>query len=127
MTTLEDCRAMDARDPLRSLRDLFALPEGVIYLDGNSLGVLPRATARRVARTVTEEWGQGLVGSWNGAGWFDLPRRLGDRIAPLIGAALDLLAYGLRSDGIAVTQNLPASPPPVSWRKRIVERAWPTW
>ncbi|NKE67387.1 kynureninase [Ramlibacter sp. RBP-2] len=86
MTTLQDCRTMDAQDPLRELRDLFALPEGVIYLDGNSLGVLPRATAQRVARTVTDEWGQGLIGSWNGAGWFDLPRRLGDRIAPLIGA-----------------------------------------
>lgn len=86
MTTLQDCRAMDAQDPLRGLRDLFALPEGVIYLDGNSLGVLPRATAQRVARTVTDEWGKGLVGSWNGAGWFELPRRLGDRIAPLIGA-----------------------------------------
>ena len=86
MTTLQDCRDMDARDPLRSLRDLFALPDGVIYLDGNSLGVLPRATAQRVARTVTEQWGQGLIGSWNSAGWFDLPRRLGDRIAGLIGA-----------------------------------------
>lgn len=54
--------------------------------DGNSLGVLPRATVQRVARTVTEEWGQGLVGSWNSAGWSDLPRRLGDKIAALIGA-----------------------------------------
>ena len=76
MTTLQDCRALDAQDPLRSLRDLFALPEGVIYLDGNSLGVLPRTTAQRVARTVTEEWGRGLIGSWNSAGWFDLPPRV---------------------------------------------------
>ena len=86
MTTLQDCRALDAQDPLRGLRELFVLPESVIYLDGNSLGALPRATAPRVARTVTDEWGQGLIASWNDAGWFDLPRRLGDRIAPLVGA-----------------------------------------
>lgn len=86
MITLQDCQALDAQDPLRSLRELFALPAGVIYLDGNSLGVLPRATAQRVARTITEEWGQGLIRSWNEAGWFDLPRRLGDKIALLVGA-----------------------------------------
>ena len=62
-----------------------SLPDGVIYLDGNSLGALPRATAERVARTIAEEWGQGLIRSWNSAGWFELPRRLGDKIAPLIG------------------------------------------
>ncbi|WBY00943.1 kynureninase [Ramlibacter tataouinensis] len=86
MTTLPDCRARDAADPLRPLRDLFALPEGVIYLDGNSLGPLPRATAARVARTVEREWGDGLIRSWNSAGWYDMPRRLGDRIAGWIGA-----------------------------------------
>jgi kynureninase len=81
MITLQDCRALDAADPLRPLRDLFTLPEGVIYLDGNSLGPLPRATPDRVARAVQEEWGQGLIRSWNTAGWFDLPARVGDRIA----------------------------------------------
>ncbi|ROZ71326.1 kynureninase [Ramlibacter sp. WS9] len=86
MTTLQDCRALDAQDPLRNLRDLFILPEGVIYLDGNSLGVLPRAAPARIAQAVTEEWGQGLIRSWNSAGWFSLPQRLGDRIATLIGA-----------------------------------------
>ena len=85
--TLEDCRALDAQDPLRALRHQFSLPEGVIYLDGNSLGVLPKTTAARVAQAVTEEWGQGLIRSWNSAGWFDLPQRLGDKIAQLIGAA----------------------------------------
>jgi kynureninase len=78
MTTLQDCRDLDARDPLRALRDLFALPEGVIYLDGNSLGPLPKAAPERVARAVREEWGEGLIRSWNTAGCFDLPRRLGD-------------------------------------------------
>ena len=86
-TTLQDCRALDARDPLRELRTQFELPEGVIYLDGNSLGVLPKTTAARVAEAVTKEWGQGLIRSWNSAGWVDLPQRLGDKIARLIGAA----------------------------------------
>ena len=86
MTTLQDCRALDAQDPLRSLRDLFTLPEGVIYLDGNSLGPLPKAAPDRIARAVRQEWGEGLIRSWNDAGWFDLPRRLGDRIATLVGA-----------------------------------------
>ncbi len=86
MTTLQDCIALDARDPLRALRDLFTLPEGVIYLDGNSLGALPAATAARVAKAVTGEWGQGLIRSWNSAGWFELPRKLGDQIARLVGA-----------------------------------------
>jgi kynureninase len=77
---------MDAQDPLRQLRDLFTLPEGVIYLDGNSLGVLPKATAQRVAQAIGQEWGQGLIRSWNSAGWFELPQRLGDKIAKLVGA-----------------------------------------
>ena len=85
--THQDCRALDAQDPLKDLRQLFTLPEGVIYLDGNSLGVLPNTVAARVAKTVTEEWGQGLIRSWNSAGWFDMPQRLGDKIAQLIGAA----------------------------------------
>ena len=85
-TTLQDCRARDAHDPLRPLREQFVLPAGVIYLDGNSLGVLPRATAARVAEAVTQEWGQGLIRSWNDAGWFTLPQRLGDQVARLVGA-----------------------------------------
>jgi kynureninase len=84
--TLQDCRALDAQDPLRELRGLFTLPEGVIYLDGNSLGVLPKAAPARVAKAVEEEWGQGLIRSWNSAGWFDMPQRLGDKIATLVGA-----------------------------------------
>jgi kynureninase len=84
--TLQDCRALDAHDPLRDLRDLFTIPDGVIYLDGNSLGVMPCAAPARVAQAVTEEWGQGLIRSWNEAGWFSLPQRLGDKIARLVGA-----------------------------------------
>ena len=86
MTTLDHCRALDAQDPLRELRHQFTLPDGVIYLDGNSLGVLPRTAAHRVAQAVTQDWGQGLIRSWNNAGWFDLPQRLGNKIATLIGA-----------------------------------------
>ncbi|NVO27028.1 kynureninase [Donghicola sp. C2-DW-16] len=67
-------------------RALFDLPEGLVYLDGNSLGPLPRATATRIARTVTDEWGQMLIGGWNKAGWMAQPAALGDRIGRLIGA-----------------------------------------
>ncbi len=72
----------------------FALPEGVIYLDGNSLGPLPRAAAARVADCVTKEWGEMLITAWNRAGWMDLPRRLGDRIGRLIGAAPGTVVLG---------------------------------
>ena len=85
--TQQDCRALDAQDILRELRHQFTLPEGVIYLDGNSLGVMPKTAVARVVNAVTEEWGQGLIRSWNSAGWFDMPQRLGDKIAKLIGAA----------------------------------------
>ena len=67
-------------------RRLFDLPEGVVYMDGNSLGPLPRVALRRLDRTAREEWGGMLVTAWNRAGWMDMPRRLGDRIARLIGA-----------------------------------------
>ena len=85
-TTLQDCRALDAQDRLAPLREHFTLPPGVIYLDGNSLGVAPKATAARVADVVTREWGADLIQSWNTASWFDLPQRLGNQLAPLIGA-----------------------------------------
>ncbi|MDM0043628.1 kynureninase [Variovorax dokdonensis] len=85
--TLDDCKCLDAQDPLAPLRDQFTLPDGVIYLDGNSLGVLPSAAPARIAEAVSHEWGQGLIRSWNSAGWFDLPQRLGDKVGRLIGAA----------------------------------------
>ena len=86
MSTRQDCLALDAQDPLAPLRDQFTLPAGKIYLDGNSLGVLPRATPARVAAVVEQEWGQQLIESWNTAGWIDLPQRIGDKIARLVGA-----------------------------------------
>ena len=89
---LDAARERDRADPLREYRDRFALPDGVIYLDGNSLGALPKATAERMAGVVRGEWGEGLIRSWNpgengGADWIGLPRRVGGRIARLVGAA----------------------------------------
>ena len=88
-TTLAECQALDQIDPLRSLRDLFQIPEGLIYLDGNSLGVLPKATLASVAAAVAQEWGQDLIRSWNSAGWFQKPLEVGNKIAKLIGAKDD--------------------------------------
>ncbi len=84
-TSRQEALALDAADPLHSLRDEFVLPEGVIYLDGNSLGALPRRTAARVAATIEGEWGQGLIRSWNTAGWIDLAQAIGDSIGTLVG------------------------------------------
>lgn len=80
------CEAMDRADPLAPLRDRFDLPAGMIYLDGNSLGAMPKAASAKALDVVTREWGTDLIKSWNSAGWFDLPVRLGDKLAPLIGA-----------------------------------------
>jgi kynureninase len=85
-TTRHDCLALDAQDPMAPLRARFDLPEGVIYLDGNSLGARPKTALARAQQVIAREWGQDLIRSWNTAGWFDMPKRLGDRLAPLIGA-----------------------------------------
>ena len=91
MITRADCVARDAADVLAPLRAQFAMTgadaEGLIYLDGNSLGAVPAATAARVQAVVESEWGVGLVRSWNTAGWIDLGQRIADKIAPLVGAA----------------------------------------
>ena len=88
---LERARTLDAADPLAAFRDRFEVPDGVIYLDGNSLGCLPKATPGRLQQVVRGEWGEGLIRSWNptksgGADWIGLPQRIGGKIAPLIGA-----------------------------------------
>jgi kynureninase len=87
--SLDQVRAMDAADPLRHCRERFFLPEGVIYLDGNSLGALPLATVGRAREVVEAEWGEELIRSWNSRGWIDAPQRVGAKIAPLIGARPD--------------------------------------
>ena len=86
LTSRDGAIAHDAQDSLAPMRAHFALPEDVIYLDGNSLGPLPHAVRDRVARTIDNEWGRGLIRSWNDASWIDLPERVGARIARLIGA-----------------------------------------
>jgi kynureninase len=78
--------ACDAADPLATFRDRFDLPEGVVYLDGNSLGARPRDALAIAERVLRDEWGHDLIRSWNSAGWFELPRRLGDKLAGLVGA-----------------------------------------
>lgn len=80
-------KALDAADVLAPLREAFDLPEGVAYLDGNSLGALPKAVSPAVEQVVREQWGRDLIASWNKHHWIDLPSRVGARIGPLIGAA----------------------------------------
>ena len=86
--SLQAAQALDAVDPLAGYRERFVLPEGVIYLDGNSLGPLPKATLAATSELVTRAWGERLIRSWN-EGWIDAPQRVGAMIAPLIGAAAD--------------------------------------
>ncbi len=84
--TRVECAALDVADPLAAMRERFALPDDVIYLDGNSLGALPKATAPHVADVIARQWGEDLIASWNSAAWIAAPRRIGDALAPLIGA-----------------------------------------
>jgi len=123
MTTQQDCIALDANDPLRDLRDAFSIPAHTIYLDGNSLGVMPRATPARVADTVAREWGTDLIQSWNKNGWFAMPQQVGDKIARLIGAgpgevvATDSTSVNLFKV-LSAAMNMAAADAPQ--RKRIV-------
>ena len=81
-----NCQQWDREDPLAHFRGEFELADGLIYLDGNSLGAMPREAADRAVQVVKQDWGRGLVASWNKAGWFKLPEILGDKIAQLVGA-----------------------------------------
>jgi kynureninase len=89
--TLEDARSLDAADPLAFARERFRLPNGIIYLDGNSLGALPTATADRLREVAERQWGDDLIGSWNAHGWIDWPTRIAARLAPIVGAKPDEL------------------------------------
>ncbi len=84
--TRSEFEALDQSDPLAAFRDEFFLPENVIYLNGNSLGAMPLAAAGRAKRVIEHEWAEGLIGSMNTAGWYELPSTLGRKIAPLVGA-----------------------------------------
>ncbi|MFQ6005678.1 MAG: kynureninase [Woeseia sp.] len=86
IATRSDLERLDEGDPLASFRDEFLLPDGLIYLNGNSLGAMPKRAAERCRRVVEKEWAEGLIGSMNTAGWYELPRSLGRKLAPLIGA-----------------------------------------
>jgi len=88
MTPIEraHCVARDQADPLGHFRERFHRPCGVIYLDGNSLGMMPEAVPSRIEAVLMREWAEGLIRSWDDAGWWDLPLRVGAKIAPLIGA-----------------------------------------
>ncbi len=84
---MNKAKALDAADPLAPLREAFFVPEGMIYFDGNSLGALPKAALGIVSEAVQQEWATDLITSWNKAGWFELPTRYGDKLAPVIGAS----------------------------------------
>jgi len=88
-TSREDAARLDSADPFRGFRSQFDLAPGLIYLDGNSLGPPPKAALARLQQTAAQEWGRDLIRSWNSAGWFDLPKTCGAKIARLIGAADD--------------------------------------
>lgn len=115
--------ALDAADPLAGCRALFDLPEGVVYLDGNSLGPLPKAVKARMASAVQTEWGEGLIRSWNSAGWVDLPAKVGGRIGRLIGAA-DGTVVAADSTSVNLFKLLSAALALRPGRKKIIsERA----
>ena len=89
--TLNEARQLDADEPLAFARKRFALPEGIIYLDGNSLGALPTATAARLREVAQHQWGGDLIASWNKHGWIDWPTRIAAKLSPIVGAAPDEL------------------------------------
>ena len=91
---LDEAAALDVADPLAFTRDRFSLPPGLIYLDGNSLGALPAATAARIERTVRGEWGADLIASWNKHGWIDQSARLAAMLAPIVGTSAEELLVG---------------------------------
>ena len=86
--TREDFTSLDKIDPLAKIRDEFSLPQNLIYFDGNSLGPLPKCTIHTLETMIQKEWGNGLISSWNKENWINMPRELGNKIAPLVGAKL---------------------------------------
>ena len=89
--TFEEAQGLDATDPLAFARERFRLPEGIIYLDGNSLGALPAAVPAALTNTAERQWGDDLIASWNKHGWIDWPTRIAAKLAPIVGASPDEL------------------------------------
>lgn len=118
-TGLDDIARMDADDRIASFRNRFDIPDGVIYLDGNSLGCLPKATRERVNVVVSREWGQDLIRSWNANDWINAPTRIGDKIAGLIGAGAGEVIVG-DSTSINVFKCLSACLQLNSYRKTLI-------
>lgn len=112
--SLSEAQRRDEQDSLAQLRTYFYLPDRKIYLDGNSLGALPKAVVEQVHTTITQEWGDALIGSWNTYGWIDLPQSLGEKIAPIVGAgpgqvlccdSLSVNVFKLLATGLALRPN----------------------
>ena len=84
--TCDEAQQLDAADPLAFARERFCLPQGVIYLDGNSLGALPKTTPAALAETAERQWGEDLIASWNKHEWIDWPTRIAAKLVPIVGA-----------------------------------------
>jgi kynureninase len=125
--TVEDAQALDGADPLAFTRKRFRMPDGTIYLDGNSLGALPVATAERVRAAVEEEWGADLISSWTKHGWIDAPARVAAKLAPLVGAAPSELLFA-DSTSVCLFKLLGAAARARPGRRTILtdERNFPT-
>ncbi len=89
--TLDEAKQLDAQDPLAFTRDRFSIPDGLIYLDGNSLGALPAATQARIRELIADQWGTDLISSWTKHDWIDAPVRIAAKLAPIVGATADEL------------------------------------
>ena len=125
--TVDEAQKLDATDPVAFARARFRLPEGVIYLDGNSLGAMPAAAPTALAETAERQWGDDLIASWNKHGWIDWPTHIGARLAPIVGAkASELLVAD--STSVCLFKLLAAAAHARPARKTIVtqNRNFPT-
>jgi kynureninase len=125
--TLEKARQLDIADPLAFARERFTLPEGVIYLDGNSLGALPAAAPLALARTAEREWGEDLISSWNKHNWIDAPMRVAAKLAPIVGAQEDELLIA-DSTSVCLFKLLAAAVRARPGRRKLItqQRNFPT-
>ena len=125
--TRDGARALDRADPLREMRERFALPDGVIYLDGNSLGALPKTTSPSLSDVVERQWGEDLITSWNKHEWIDWPQRIAAKLSPIVGARPSELLIA-DSTSVCLFKLLAAAAAARPGRKTILtqERNFPT-